>query len=399
MQYVLILLGVMFANVANAMDCEKVPDCESLGYSTKDDPNCANDGYMYCPFDQDYKVCVQYNCAALGFTESDKTSWCADLIECKGNQKMTLCQKACIATNYEELASLASSGKCKVVTMRNDIEIPLNKGITFAPNTILDGGNHTITSSGNKENLTIFSMNNKTGMKNLKLRHTQTETQEGFNLLKVGKNTDNISLENIEISATSNDPIDHWGPGLRNGIYDIRGKFALDADGKVHFGGFYSLTANFSDAQVSINIKGTSADMFVGTNLTFTNSSLDADIEGVGFTHRGSATFINSQANLKAYGLFYGNSNGGEEQKIVLNESSLTTSVKNYINSNSAATITLKGTEQNPSVLNLTFSNKTTPTNIVATNTTDTLTLNGVTYHPKQVGTTNLSDIASTWQH
>ncbi len=95
MRYVLILLGLMFANVASAMDCEKVPTCEELGYSTESDPNCAEDGYMYCPFDKEYKACVQYNCAALGFTESDKTSWCNKLIKCQGNPLMTLCQNMC----------------------------------------------------------------------------------------------------------------------------------------------------------------------------------------------------------------------------------------------------------------------------------------------------------------
>ena len=95
MRYLMFLLGLIFANVASAMDCEKVPDCEELGYTKDNDPNCADDGYMYCPFDHDYKICVQYNCAKLGFTESDKTSWCNKLIKCKGNPRMTLCQNLC----------------------------------------------------------------------------------------------------------------------------------------------------------------------------------------------------------------------------------------------------------------------------------------------------------------
>ena len=41
MRYILILLGLLVANAASAIDCEKVPDCESLGYSTENDPNCA----------------------------------------------------------------------------------------------------------------------------------------------------------------------------------------------------------------------------------------------------------------------------------------------------------------------------------------------------------------------
>ncbi len=95
MRYLMFLLCLIFANVANAMDCEKVPDCESLGYSTEDEPNCADNGYMFCPFNHDYKKCVQYNCAKLGFTEDDKTSWCGKIVKCKGNEKFTACKALC----------------------------------------------------------------------------------------------------------------------------------------------------------------------------------------------------------------------------------------------------------------------------------------------------------------
>ena len=91
MRYVLILLVMMFANVAEAIDCHEHPDCANLGYSTEDDSFCAANGYIYCPFDEAYKRCVIKDCAKLGFTESDKTSWCSEIIKCKGNKKMTLC--------------------------------------------------------------------------------------------------------------------------------------------------------------------------------------------------------------------------------------------------------------------------------------------------------------------
>ncbi len=91
MRYVLVLLGLMFANVAQAIDCEKVPTCEELGYSTEDDPNCADNGYMYCPFNHEYKKCVNMDCAKWGFTESDKSSWCGKIVKCKGNENYTAC--------------------------------------------------------------------------------------------------------------------------------------------------------------------------------------------------------------------------------------------------------------------------------------------------------------------
>ena len=95
MRYMLILLGLMFANVANALDCDVAPTCEELGYSTEDDPYCAENGYMYCPLDRSYKKCVNMDCTKLGFTEDDKTSWCNKLVKCKGNPRMTLCQNLC----------------------------------------------------------------------------------------------------------------------------------------------------------------------------------------------------------------------------------------------------------------------------------------------------------------
>ena len=95
MRYVLILLGLMFANVASALDCDTAPTCEELGYTTEDDPYCAEKGYMYCPLDHSYKKCVNMDCVKLGFTEDDKSSWCNKLIKCKGDTSYTLCQNLC----------------------------------------------------------------------------------------------------------------------------------------------------------------------------------------------------------------------------------------------------------------------------------------------------------------
>ena len=184
MRYILVLLGLMFANVVQAMDCQTLPDCASLGYSKDDDPNCAENGYMYCPFDQDYKVCVQYNCETLGFTETDKTSWCADLIKCKGNEKMTLCQKPCVATDAQSLAELASSGKCKIVTMKNDIAIPENQSITLHAGTTIDGGGHTITVTRE----TSFTLLDDTKLKNMHINR-KFFTKEEFRLISVQGNS------------------------------------------------------------------------------------------------------------------------------------------------------------------------------------------------------------------
>ncbi len=94
MRYWMFLLGLlMYANVAEAIDCKTPPDCAELGYSKDNDPNCTDDGYMYCPFNHDYKKCVNHDCAKLGFTTSDKSSWCKEIIKCEGNEDYTLCAK------------------------------------------------------------------------------------------------------------------------------------------------------------------------------------------------------------------------------------------------------------------------------------------------------------------
>ena len=95
MRYILVLLSLMVANVAQAIDCRENPDCVQMGYSTASDPNCKDDGYIFCPFDKTYKKCVNMNCEALGFTKTDKTSWCNKLIKCKSDTSFTLCQNLC----------------------------------------------------------------------------------------------------------------------------------------------------------------------------------------------------------------------------------------------------------------------------------------------------------------
>ena len=130
MRYVLILLGLMGACVAKAMDCEKVPDCESLGYSTESEPNCADNGYMYCPFDQEYKVCVQYDCAKMGFTESDKSSWCDEIVKCKDNKKLTLCN--CLKPRCNIGDVFYADGSCGDVKDYTEDKVPV--GVVYDTN-------------------------------------------------------------------------------------------------------------------------------------------------------------------------------------------------------------------------------------------------------------------------
>ena len=91
MKYVLFLIAILFSNQALALDCSKQPTCEELNYSKEENPKCADNGYILCPYDQTYKKCVQYSCESLGFTQSDKSAWCSEIITCPQNSVYTAC--------------------------------------------------------------------------------------------------------------------------------------------------------------------------------------------------------------------------------------------------------------------------------------------------------------------
>ena len=367
MRYILILLGLFVTGTANAIDCQKLPDCASLGYSKDKDPNCLEDGYLNCPFDQDYKVCVQYNCKALGFTESDKSSWCADLIKCKGNPRMTLCQKACLATKYEELKDLAESGKCKVVTMKSDITIPKNESLTLAKNTVIDGGGYTLQSSGNK-GFDVYTLNNNTGFKNIFIKHDQNQNQAGLNVFKP-VNSSKVTLQDTQILVQSDDNENHVTPLFYYGTYEISGQFTADIQANWHYVlSWASLT--FKNADINITTTGGSSDAFVG-NTDFINSRGTITTSGVSVVHKYTLTFENSKIHLNADAIFWA-AEGAEYGTILLKDNA---------------------------ELKLTFLYS-TPGDVTANNTANTVVLNGVTYHPKKATTTLLSEIphSTDWE-
>ncbi len=374
MKYVLFLVMFLFSTQAVALDCSKQPTCAELNYSTEDNPKCDKNGYILCPYDQSYKKCVQYSCEALGFTQSDKSDWCADIATCKGDKSYTLCQKPCIAWDYETLSSLAESGKCKIITMKKDITIPLNQGITLAENTLIDGSGHTLKSTGNRDNLTIFSMNDKTGMKNIKLQHTQTETQTNVRLLKTLEKQNAVSLKDMEIFV-SFDASTSWTTVIESGVYNISGKFMLEMNKKSEgqMAGFWGGTYNFTDAQVSINKSG-GANIFDICQVTVTNSTFQADTSNYLFVRTSAATFKNSEASLKGGALFSAPEMGSKLDLVLEGKSVLELELKKE-----------------------TGKDRTT---IQATDTTGTLILDGVTYRPIKEGTTKLSEIETSadWQ-
>ena len=127
---------VLFSSQAVALNCEKQPTCEELNYSKDDDPNCAEDGYILCPFDFSYKKCAEFDCEKLGFTSNEKSSWCKNIATCPNNKDYT----ACIKATCEIGDVYYSDGSCGLVedyNPNNQSKIPV--GVVYY---VSDGGYH-----------------------------------------------------------------------------------------------------------------------------------------------------------------------------------------------------------------------------------------------------------------
>ena len=124
MKYVLFLIAILFSNQAVALNCEKQPTCEELNYSKDDDPNCAEDGYILCPFDFSYKKCAEFDCEKLGFTQSNKSSWCGKISKCPNDESYTACKALCEVGDV-----FYADGTCGYVQDYDNTKTPV--GIVF----------------------------------------------------------------------------------------------------------------------------------------------------------------------------------------------------------------------------------------------------------------------------
>lgn len=76
----LLLCTVLCGKAYASVNCEQLPDCAALGFSTADDETCASDGYLYCPFDSSYKKCVKHNqidCSAYALSTCPEGANCS----------------------------------------------------------------------------------------------------------------------------------------------------------------------------------------------------------------------------------------------------------------------------------------------------------------------------------
>ena len=410
MRYLWVLLTLLVSGTAQAVDCQTVPSCEELGYTKEVDPNCKENGYISCPFDTAYKKCVNMDCEKMGFTKSDKSSWCASIISCKSDSAMTLCQKPCFATTYEELSSLAGSGKCKVVTMRNDINIPQNRNIVLAANTILDGGGYTLTSSGNR-NFSLMHLRDNAGVKNLKIKHDQKTNQSGFSIFTTTGTQVPVYLSDLDIQISSNDSENHTTYAFDKATYYISGNLKVSILGVWHLSFFsWNSITHFSNANLDFSCTGTSCNIFDGEQVYMENTTVTADIKGCAFVNDKkpygeimTVDFKNSIAYFKASCFLYHAVNTTPETPLPtlsLEQTEVSYEGNEFLLSPTTAknnTVTLAGTAEKPTKFTVKDTGKHfNDTHIDAKDLNVSVEINGVTYRPTKVGTTLLSEIENS---
>ena len=384
MHYIMFLLALLFTNVTNAMNCQELPDCEELGYSKEDVKGCAENGYLNCPFDQDYKVCVQYNCEALGFTDSDKTSWCADLIKCRGNEKMTLCQKPCFATDAQSLTELATTGKCKVVTMRNNISMTDVSNFWVYGHTTIDGANHTLTIPGTKK----FYLTSQTKLQNLSLV-TKGEGMESVTLINANSGNE-AEVNNLTITEQLNNHNASIFSG--EGVLTLSGNMQFTLNG--YQMAYVAKDLRFKDAQVTIS---TLKDLIGDSTVLVEDSTLNITATSGVLMKRSHLKLQHAELTLSTPSfVFYGNVDNAESTLTVGEGSRVVLDAKSGVNMDGKkVTFILKGTSAAPAYLEI---KKLGGANIYVTaqNTTDTLVLESKTYHPTNPATTLLSEVENS---
>lgn len=93
--------------------CLQQPSCADLGYALSISADCPSEQILLCPFDTNYKKCVIPSCGLLGFTTSDKSAWCNNIINCPRDNSYTACTNAKIADcSAYQLSSCPANGAC-----------------------------------------------------------------------------------------------------------------------------------------------------------------------------------------------------------------------------------------------------------------------------------------------
>ncbi len=390
MKYILFLIAILFSSQAVALNCERQPTCEELNYSKEDNPKCDKNGYILCPYDQSYKKCVQYSCESLGFTQSDKSDWCADIATCKGDKSYTLCQTPCLAWDYDTLSSLASSGKCKVVSMKNDITLSPNQGITLAANTTLDGNGHTLNTA--ETNLTLAEGSK---LQNLNI-HRQIATSEAVNFIFInGAST----FEDVSIldENSNTDTVEHWRYlcQISGNTLTVRGNLKIEVKNDVRHPIFNGGQLVFENAKVELISPSNSSDVLTQQESIIAKNS---EIHIKTLSQAINTSFpelINSQMIIEVDSngtVFYKNEN--DKCGIKLGEGSTLDTKTSTLTATPMVEIILNGTTDKPATAII--QKESAGANLDVQNTSAELEYMGNTYHPTQIGQTTLSDVPTS---
>lgn len=130
----LIVAGpLLLISVAHAeLNCTVQPSCSDLGYTKSISSACPADYILYCPFDKSYKKCVIPSCTTLGFTTTDKSAWCGNVIQCPDDTSYTACTAEktvdCSSYTYSSCPSVASN--CSTCTNGQTVKYRIEGCIT-----------------------------------------------------------------------------------------------------------------------------------------------------------------------------------------------------------------------------------------------------------------------------
>ena len=386
---------VLFSSQVVALNCEKQPTCEELNYSKDDDPQCAEDGYILCPYDQSYKKCVRYNCETLGFTQSDKSAWCADIATCKGDKSYTLCQTPCIAWDSDTLSSLASSGKCKVVTMKNDITLPPNQDITLAKNTTLDGNGHTITATS-----TSFTLLDGAKLKNMHINRKISSTEE-LTLISVQGNG---FFEDISVLDENNNTV---LAGTRylcqiSESLTLSGALKFEVKNDLHHHVFYSgnkASLILDNANIEIISPQTSSDVFSGISQSVAKNSeilIKTESYARAGDHDNELELIDSKMIIETAAAVCWDA--WSECTFKLDTGGYLDTKDNLLlqATDAKMKIIFNGSKENIATLVIAKEHKGDDVTLEVQNTAAKFNYMGTTYRPKQIGTTLLSEIPNS---
>ena len=122
------ILALVLSNpVYAALDCTSHPTCESLGYSKSDTANCADGGYLSCPYDTSYKKCVQV------MTYANDPCYGFSLTSCPDNASCYKCET--------ETATMYTFNGCNEGYSVNESNTGCNINCTYADEAACESAN------------------------------------------------------------------------------------------------------------------------------------------------------------------------------------------------------------------------------------------------------------------